>query len=396
MLRLIGHNPCYLTEVPVAQVGTQKLAGCAAFAGTQTCTKCKHDWKEHEHIMVEYSSTSEKMTDPQVKAELKTNGNLTKAKEAQVKALQTQISELKYEHKFIQEAAAKFSIYMKNNSITHYNDATIDYLDHLIKDEKSKIRAGENKARMERLERDKAQYEMYVAAMESGKMVNSKKAAVNLDERGVAQLVQELYSLKHYGQMLKEVSNVVRKAYAANFRERPYRIRGKQLSVNNSRTGYDQKPVLQIASHHTLRSNVFDETDDDPVRSTPNDAGFKKITSKMRKTGSSRVRGRSFRFPGLSSGASHLQEKDTVPSVGGVLDWIEEERVDTMRKAFSKSGFLDEKSANLITSGQPAQDHSVGPPPYTEATGGDGPINYGNTTQRSNLWSKVRGKFLKF
>lgn len=220
---MAGHNPCCLTNVPVGQVGTPELINCAAFDGDK-CRLCAHHWKEHEHIVVEYGKSTQSVVDPKVRSELDDNGNIVKAKEAQIKALTRQIAELKNEHREIQEAAAKFSVYLKMNSITHYNDATVEYLEHLIKDEKTKVGAGISRVNLESLEKDLDQYKKFVAAMEEGQKSNSR--ARLLDEAGVAQLVQRLYNLPHYGAMLKNLAKVVGRAYEATFRERPYRIRG--------------------------------------------------------------------------------------------------------------------------------------------------------------------------
>ncbi|KAK3393246.1 hypothetical protein B0H63DRAFT_14313 [Podospora didyma] len=232
------HNPCCLTNVPVGRVGTPGLKNCTAFSGGTPCKICGHNWEEHEHIMVKYSSNSVSTKDPEVERQLNDNGNVAKAKEAALAALRLNMLELKAEHEFLQKAAAKFSIYMKKNSITHYNDATIEYMDHLIKDERSKLRIGASRARLEALERDKAQYQSFVDAMEAGLRADSEsnksggrgkashQQSPALNERGVAALIQELYGMKHYGRMLKDLAKVVGRAYEANFRERPYRVRG--------------------------------------------------------------------------------------------------------------------------------------------------------------------------
>ncbi|KAJ0346999.1 hypothetical protein COL922a_014874, partial [Colletotrichum nupharicola] len=118
------HNPCCLTNVPVGKVGTPQLKNCFAFAG-DNCTICSHSWKEHEHILVEYAKRQETVVDANVQRELTTTGSMIKAKENAIKAIEKNIAELKEEHKQVQTAAAKFSLYLKHNSITHYNDGTV-------------------------------------------------------------------------------------------------------------------------------------------------------------------------------------------------------------------------------------------------------------------------------
>ncbi|KKK14299.1 hypothetical protein ARAM_000797 [Aspergillus rambellii] len=222
------HDPCCLKNVPVGKVGTPELEHCAAFADAN-CTICGHHWREHEHILVEYSKNAETRTDPNVQRELTTHGNEIKAKEKAIQALRNNIVELKQEHTQIQTAAAKFSLYLKQNSITHYNDATIEYLEHLIKDERTKVRTGQSRQRLESLEKDLDNYKKFVDTMEQGKDgSDSCETYIPLNEAGVAKLVQTLYNLPHYGQMLKDLAQVVANAYEANFRERPYRISRKK------------------------------------------------------------------------------------------------------------------------------------------------------------------------
>ncbi|KAL2817912.1 hypothetical protein BDW59DRAFT_165732 [Aspergillus cavernicola] len=218
------HNPCCLTNVPVGKVGTPQLKNCAAFAGNN-CTICGHSWTEHEHILVEYAKKAETIVDADVQRELTTTGSMIKAKRNAIRAIAKNIDELQGEHREVQTAAARFSLYLKQNSITHYNDATVEYLEHLIKDERTKVRTGQNRARLESLEKDLENYQKFVEAMEQKDQVEEGvQVYVPLNEAGVAQLVQKLYNLPHYGQMLKNLAQVVASAYEANFRERPYRI----------------------------------------------------------------------------------------------------------------------------------------------------------------------------
>ena len=436
----LGHNPCYLTEVPVAVRGTEKLAGCAAFAssGGKTCSHCQHNWRDHEHIMVEYTATSQKTTDPGVQAALNNNGSLVTVKEAQIKALQTQISELKNEHRFIQEAAAKFSIYMKNHSITHYNDATIEYMEQLIRDERSKLRAGERRDRLERLERDKAQYETYVTAMEAGKLSlgRRKSSTADLDERGVALLVQQMYNLKHYGQQLKDISKVVGNAYAANFRERPYRIQGKRFWMDNSRSGRsgysEQDPVLWIPKRQnfnrqsTLQNRDLDISGNsqfDALDQTRDESGIKGFMSKLKSNNHNR--NPSYREhmqhnddPGWPSSHDYptsqwspLTTERQPPPVRSIADWND----NVGESSGSHSQYMNEKLAAsaaaraLSVRSPPASTYS-GPPPYGTSeyaqsyTNGNG-TEYGNgyaamptfgsAAQKRSKWSSLKDKLRK-
>lgn len=187
------------------------------------------------------------MIDANVQRELNTTGSLVKAKKSAIAAIERNIAELKTEHAAVQIVAARFSLYLKHNSITHYNDATVEYLEHLIKDEKTKVRTGDSGQRLEALEKDLDNYKKFVDAMEQkDKSISSAHAYTPLNEAGVAKLVQSLYNLPHYGQMLKDLAQVVASAYEANFRERPYRISHRKYwrgrDFQHQRTG---KPLVK-------------------------------------------------------------------------------------------------------------------------------------------------------
>lgn len=199
--KALCHNPCCLTDVPPDAVGTDKIRGCAAFSNGK-CTKCNHGWQEHLHVLVEYDERAMVMRDPFVQKALEQNNDEVKAKQLGIKAKNHLIGELKGEQRAIQTAAARFSIYLKKISITPYNDATLEYLEHLIKEEKSKVGYGGDQARLEALQKDREQYAEFVKAMTIN-VEEGKNGAKLLDEEGVYDLVDELYKLKHSGNDLK-------------------------------------------------------------------------------------------------------------------------------------------------------------------------------------------------
>lgn len=170
---------------------------------------------------VPHSNSQQK--DPSVEAALSQNNNEIRAKELGIRAKTALIAELKCEQREIQEAAARFSIYLKRISITPYNDATLEYLEHLIREERDKVGYGGGREKLEALERDREQYAAFVAAMtasidgESDGMGKGNGAGAGtwkmLDEEGVYAVVDGLYKLKHSGADLR-VSSPIRFAPA--------------------------------------------------------------------------------------------------------------------------------------------------------------------------------------
>ncbi|KAH7131981.1 hypothetical protein B0J11DRAFT_455530 [Dendryphion nanum] len=230
------HNPCSLKEVRAYQPGAAGLEGCAAFyKNAGICLTCRHAVADHEHILVWYSEKTEIHDDPKVLQALQQTNNESQAKAAAVAALDLQIAEFREEHQKIQEAAAKFTVYMQENSITIYNDATLEYLRHLIKEENVKVQLGGSDTRFEALKKECEQYEAYVEAIKDARSRGLPGAVP--DEKGVSRLVQELYNMKHYGKDLQKVVSTVSQVYAATFRETAYHVRPKKYWMRAQHSG---------------------------------------------------------------------------------------------------------------------------------------------------------------
>jgi len=217
-----GHDPCSLRDVPPDVVGAVQIPPCVAFNGHENCRICGHHWKQHQHIMIEYSERSETTTDPSVERAIHSNEDEATTKKAQIAALQRLKKELLAEHETIQKSQARFRHYLDQHSMTLYNDAMIEYYEFLIKDEKTKVAHGGSRTRLEQMETGKKNYEHFVNAMKSG---NHGIHEGPLDADGVYKLIRKLYTMQHYGSNLKDCAKKTSEAYAATYRERSYRIR---------------------------------------------------------------------------------------------------------------------------------------------------------------------------
>lgn len=72
------------------------------------------------------------------------------------------------EHRQIQQAAAQFGMFQKQNSLSPVNDATIAYIDSLIAAEKDKIEAGGNDTKLKALLADRAKYIVSYTSLDNG------------------------------------------------------------------------------------------------------------------------------------------------------------------------------------------------------------------------------------
>ncbi|KAF5712168.1 aaa ATPase domain-containing protein [Fusarium mundagurra] len=107
-------------------------------------------------------------------------------------------------YKTVSKAAIQFGFFLKRHAITPYNDAAVEYLDMLIDQERQKMQ------RVEVLEK----------AMKQG---DESKL---LDDKGVAQLVDSLYALPHFGNDLRNIVKIQESAAESSYRERSCNVSG--------------------------------------------------------------------------------------------------------------------------------------------------------------------------
>ena len=143
---------------------------------------------------------------------------------------------------------------MKQNSITPYNDATIDYLGFMIKEERGKVAVGGDRSKLDDLEQYLVQYQEQVKVL--SQRMESGKGCELLSAQGVQKRVQELYSLSHYGQNLRQIKSVVRQAHGDTFREESHnvRVKSKLWRGGTSSIGKVVVSTYQCARHsiHSL------------------------------------------------------------------------------------------------------------------------------------------------
>ncbi|KAK4448723.1 p-loop containing nucleoside triphosphate hydrolase [Podospora aff. communis PSN243] len=224
------HPQCYLKDVPAEQLGHADLIQCAAFNGSDHCRICRHHWRQHLHIYYEFEEYTATLTDPGVEKALAANASDATLRQTALQEAKQRIREYEEEHKLVGEAAAQFGLYLKKHSITSYNDATLAYLDMLIKLEEEKIEVGGSKALLDSLREDRRRHEELVKALTNGmkQPAGTQGSYTVLDEAGVDAVVRRLYRLKHFGEQLKMVKNTISAAQQATYRERPYRVGGRK------------------------------------------------------------------------------------------------------------------------------------------------------------------------
>jgi GTPase SAR1 family protein len=246
------HPECYLTDVKADEIAHPGLIHCAAFTGS-TCTVCEHQWQKHLHVLYELEEYMATVMDTEVEQQLAMNANDVMLRQTAVRELNERLKEYRSEHGQIQEAAAKFGLFLKKYSITPYNDATLAYLDVLIRDEEEKTQAGGNDVRLHALQEDRTRHIELVEVLT--KNMGNDSDLQDLNEKHVEQLVTDLYGLKHFGENLKTVKTTISSAHQATYREKPYRIQHKNSARWSAFDwfGYSDMSTPQGAPEHVNR-----------------------------------------------------------------------------------------------------------------------------------------------
>lgn len=251
------HKTCSLTDVQADRLACPQLIRCAAFGGSNFCKKCKHHWQEHLHVLYELIEHTTTEKDNEIEKQLKKNADDVTLRQTAIKQLKELILEYKKEQDKIQDATARFCMFLKKHSLTPYNDATLEYLDFLIKDERAKVQAAQAKGilaktnvkRLEALEEDRRKHEELIKVLTSH-MNNFDTEWRPLTEEGVEKLVQKLYSLKHFGKNLRSVKQAIAAAHEATYREIPFRVNGP-----GTRGGYRLCQRIIVASQPSSKSD---------------------------------------------------------------------------------------------------------------------------------------------
>ncbi|KAI7976285.1 hypothetical protein EIK77_010758 [Talaromyces pinophilus] len=231
----ICHATCHLSAVKANLLGDKALRDCVAFVGEgydkengndteeRKCKECRHHWEEHLHIDYEVREIPRIIEDPDIKKALEENENEIEIKMKGIKSKEKIVADLKDMSNKIKDAAARFSVFLKNHSITPYNDATLEYLDQLIKQERGKVSVGGSRENLDFLEQYRAEYEERIQVLEENLSLGNVHE--ELDQKGAELLIHELYSLPYCGQLLKTNSKVMQQPHRIERREMIYHVK---------------------------------------------------------------------------------------------------------------------------------------------------------------------------
>ncbi|KAF8461505.1 hypothetical protein BDZ91DRAFT_829657 [Kalaharituber pfeilii] len=221
--KTLCHNPCYLENIPPDTVSFPGLVRCDAFRGNNgVCKGCSHPWQSHLHVLYELEPKEERIISKETEKALAAATSVVEKRKIAIAQKEAFIKEIKAEQEKMEICAIAFCLFLKKNSITPYNDATLEYLTFKIREEKGKVGAGGDPTELNFLESYRDQYQQQVKILTE--RMEKGKGFKLLTEQQVHERVRELYSLEHYGRQLQQIKTVVKKAHDNTVREESHRV----------------------------------------------------------------------------------------------------------------------------------------------------------------------------
>lgn len=222
--RTVCHEPCHLQGVDRSLKGDRLLQRCAAIGAKGMCqnSRCKHHWMDHMHIYYEFQPITYSHRDEAIDRDLLQNANDIEIKEQAIAAKKRAIEEFRNEYRQVQEATAQFAVFIKHSAFAAYNDATVEYIDMLIDQEKLKVQHGGTDKQLKNLITYRVQHLEKVSILDKALEVGD--TSKSLDGITVNQLIDSLYKLPHFGKDLLAIVKNQGKAAERMYREQSYSV----------------------------------------------------------------------------------------------------------------------------------------------------------------------------
>lgn len=228
------HRPCMLgAKIKRNEKGHPELERCVVMDGGVFWVVCSHHFMDHMHIYYDDKPVTHRHKDEAVDQNLLKNTNDIELQQEAIQMRKTAIEEFEIEYKQVQDAAIHFGFFLKRHAIGPYNDATVEYVDHLIHQERMKIKIGGRADELNRLEKYKSDHLERVVILT--KAMESGNTTLMLDDRGVTQLVTGLYGLPHFGADLKRIVENNERVVDAAFREKTSTCRREGIGRRGGR-----------------------------------------------------------------------------------------------------------------------------------------------------------------
>ncbi|PKY42980.1 hypothetical protein RhiirA4_540780 [Rhizophagus irregularis] len=206
---------CNLTNIRCDKINDTALRCCPVLAGK--CKVCGCCWDKHIYITYENKIN--------VKVKKKST------KKAIIEKCQKRIIKLQKEQRKINEINFKFAQFLRQNAIYSSCDAYVDYLNHLINEEKSKKSTDDDDEIINGLEITKRNYLKEIEVIKRA-IENNDSSMPPILPKDITEFEQQLYNLKINGSTLKRMKDEAERNRTNAFRynENHYTHTWKSLS----------------------------------------------------------------------------------------------------------------------------------------------------------------------
>ncbi|CAF3791038.1 unnamed protein product [Rotaria sp. Silwood1] len=206
------HVGCSLHRVVQECIGHPIIKRCRALKQTGSCRKCGCHWTKHMHITYQYERN---LTYIEID-----NSNSLQTPKSIMTIIDKRISDLRNEETSIRRICVKLSLFLKQNSITPFNDDIIEYLQHFINEEKKKKSTGIDNTDvikgLEKMIKDYTEeFQLFNSSISSQNNLTSTDEfdnASKIDE--IFNLVQKLYDLPINGKLIEEQVKRMKEGHA--------------------------------------------------------------------------------------------------------------------------------------------------------------------------------------
>ena len=242
------HCNCKTTGVQPNTVNCVALQQCAAMDSRYHCKHCGCSWSVHMHITYETKQVPIKVEDGNVKKQIEDKASKIEIIKRHLQSLEDRIKKLEYEKLQVTKVSAKFACFLKHNAIAAYNDATLDYLQHLIEVEKGTVSAGGIQSRLDWLKEMKSVYEEEVKILEQA-ISNRKKSVHVPTTEEIKKLCDDLCCLEITGPMLKNTMKVAEAGNVGAMQHNEKRIKPFFDTGNSAKMSRPQRSFADIIKH---------------------------------------------------------------------------------------------------------------------------------------------------
>ncbi|KAI9202600.1 uncharacterized protein BJ171DRAFT_513512 [Polychytrium aggregatum] len=200
------HDHCYLSNVAKEVIGDAVLLNCWAMSG-ENCRICSHSYRYHLHIYWRMQYEKQSVLNEQARKQIQDEQDNGKQIQMAIDRLRKKIVDLEDEERTIMSISAKFAVFVKANGIVLYNDALLEYLDHLIKEARESSNqlpgsSAQQQTKIEGLTKLKQIYESERKILTDG-IAAYHRAPPSHEE--VKKLMKDLSQLEYSGKFFKNL-----------------------------------------------------------------------------------------------------------------------------------------------------------------------------------------------